>query len=100
MKVKKPFYRLGSADTLLELNWEEAVKTFYKELVDAHTTVMLLEHETTIVSDWGFASQAHYHTFMTAQTAIEQGHEVNDPNGKYIESRWVCMMWPYDTKSR
>ena len=61
---------------------------------------MLLEHENIVVSDWGFASEALYNTFMTAQAAVENGYDVDDPNGKYIESRWVCMMWPYDEKGR
>lgn len=100
MTVEKPFYRVASPVGVVDLDGEAAVKGFYQSLIDAGTTVMLLEHENIVVSDWGFASEALYHTFMTSKTAAEAGHEVDDPNGKYIESRMICMMWPYDEKGK
>lgn len=100
MTVEQPFYRVASPLEMVELDGEEAVKSFYQGLIDSGTTVMLLEHENIVVSDWGFASEALYNTFMTADAAVAGGHVVDDPNGKYIESRWLCMMWPYDEKGR
>ena len=37
---------------------------------------------------------------MTAEAATAAGHVVDDPKGKYIESRMICMMWPYDEKGK
>lgn len=100
MTVEDPFYRINSADGLLELHGSEAVQGFYQSLIDSQSTVMLLEHENIIVNDWGFASEALFHSFIPAETAIMNGHEVPDKNANYIESRWVCMMWPYDEAGR
>lgn len=100
MTVEQPFYRVASPQGMVELDGQAAVKGFYQGLVDSGTTVMLLERENIVVSDWGFASEALYNTFMTAETAAASGHEVDDPNGKYIEGRWLCMMWPYDEQGR
>jgi len=100
MTVEKPFYRVASPMGNMELDGETAVKGFYQSLVDTGTTVMLLEQENIVVSDWGFASEALYKTFITADTATAAGHVVDDPKGKYIESRMICMMWPYDDKGR
>ena len=100
MTVENPFYRISSADGVLELDGLEAVKGFYQSLIDKNSTVMLLEHENIIVNDWGFASEALFHSFMPAETAIANGHEVPDINANYVESRWVCMMWPFDEAGR
>ena len=92
---------IGSArQTALELDGLEAVQGFYQSLIDNNSTVMLLEHENIIVNDWGFASEALFHSFIPAETAATNGHEVPDINAKYIESRWVCMMWHFDEAGR
>ncbi|HBW84620.1 MAG TPA: hypothetical protein DEF79_11335 [Gammaproteobacteria bacterium] len=100
MTVEHPFYRITSADGVLELDGIEAVQGFYQSLIDNHSTVMLLEHENIIVNDWGFASEALFRSFIPAETAMANGHDVPDMNANYIESRWVCMMWPYDEAGR
>tara|TARA_R110002074_G_scaffold401345_1_gene599229 strand:+ start:12349 stop:12936 length:588 start_codon:yes stop_codon:yes gene_type:complete len=100
MTVEKPFYRVATPVGIMDLDGETAVKGFYQSLIDSGTTVMLLEEENIIVSDWGFASEALYKIFMTAEAATAAGHVVDDPKGKYIESRMICMMWPYDEKGR
>tara|TARA_R110002110_G_scaffold70800_1_gene189505 strand:- start:35819 stop:36406 length:588 start_codon:yes stop_codon:yes gene_type:complete len=100
MTVEKPFYRVATPVGIMDLDGETAVKGFYQSLIDSGTTVMLLEEENIIVSDWGFASEALYKIFMTAEAATAAGHVVDDPKGKYIESRMICMMWPYDEKGK
>ena len=100
MTVEQPFYRLATPEGTIELDGEEAVKGFYQSLSDTETTVMLLEHESISVSDWGFGSEALYNVYMTGATAAARGHEVSSPDAKYIESVWLCMMWPYDEQGR
>lgn len=100
MTVANPFYRVASADGLTELSGTEEVQDFYRSLIDTGTTVMLLEHENLVVDDNGFASEALYNTFLTAEAAEEAGHDVPDMDAKYIEQRWICMIWPYDEQGR
>tara|TARA_B100000886_G_scaffold311112_1_gene246280 strand:- start:562 stop:987 length:426 start_codon:yes stop_codon:yes gene_type:complete len=101
MTVEDPCYRITSADGVLELHGSEAVQGFYQSLIDSQSTVMLLEHENIIVNDWSFfASEALFHSSIPAETAITNGYEVPDKNANYIESRWVCMMWPCDEVGR
>lgn len=100
MTVANPFYRVSSPDGVEELSGMEEVKEFYRSLIDTGTTVMLLEHEHLVVDDNGFASEALYNTFMTAEAAKEEGHDVPDMDAKYIEQRWLCMTWPYDEQGR
>ena len=52
------------------------------------------------MSDWGFGSEALYNIYMTRATAAARGHEVSSRDAKYIESLWLCMMWPYDEQGR
>ncbi|MDG5493283.1 hypothetical protein [Niveispirillum sp. BGYR6] len=100
LTVEDPFYRVSSPVGVLELRGTEQVQSFYKGLEHAATTVMLLEHEELVVDDWGFASEALYHTFMSGESAIARGLPDADPTKKYIEHRWICMVWPYDDKAR
>ena len=100
MTVERPFYRIASSEGVLELDGAEQVQTFYKGLVASDTTVMVLTDEELVIDDWGFASEALYHTFMTGEQAAARGHTGADPAKKYLEHRWVCMIWPYDTKGR
>ena len=76
MTVEHPFYRNSSADGVLELDGLEAVQGFYQSLIDNNSTVMLLEHENIIVNDWGFASEALFHSFIPGEAAVTNGHEV------------------------
>lgn len=100
MTVEHPFYRVAGPLGTLELDGAEQVQTFYKGLLATDTTVMVLEREELVIDDWGFASEALYNTFMTGEQAIARGNPGADPAKKYIEQRWLCMVWPYDEKGR
>ncbi len=100
MTVEKPFYRVSSEMGVIELDGAEAVQSFYKALIANDSTVMVLEDEQLIIDDWGFASEAIYNTFMTGETARHRGCADADPAKKYIERRWLCMIWPYDERAR
>ncbi len=100
MTVDHPFYRVASPAGLVELDGREQVQGFYKSLVDTDTTVMILDHEELVIDDWGFASEALYNTYLTGEQAIARGTAGAEPGKKYIEQRWVCMIWPYDAEGR
>jgi len=100
MTVERPFYRVAAPTGVVELDGTEQVQSFYKGLSETDTTVMILTEEELIIDDWGFASEALYHTFMTGEQAAARGHADADPARKYVEHRRVCMVWPYDEKGR
>ena len=100
MTSPTPFYRIASAEGVMELDGAEAVQTFYRGLEAADATVMILQHESLVIVDNGFASEALYNTFLKGEAAIGRGHAGVDPQGTYIESRWICMYWPYDARGR
>ena len=96
MTVDRPLYLLGGTQ---KVEGPE-VPALYRSLVDTGTNVMILEPETLIVGDWGFASEALFHTYMTGEAAARRGHGDVDPAKKYVASSWICMMWPYDDTAR
>ena len=96
MAVDRPLYRIGGIQRVEG----PQVHALYQSLVDDGTNVMILEPETLIVDDWGFSSEALFHTYMTGDAARRRGHEDADPAKKYISSNWICMMWPYDENAR
>jgi hypothetical protein len=96
MTVDRPLYTI-SGTTKVE---GPDVVAMYKGLVDAGTSIMILEPETLVVGDWGFASEALFHTYLTGKAARERGHAEADPSKKYVASHWICMMWPYDERGR
>jgi hypothetical protein len=100
MTVEHPFYRIASAQGVLELDGAEQVKTFYKGLVASDATVMILDHEELVIDDWGFSSEALYNTYLTGEQALARGNPDAVPGKKYIEKRWLCMTWPYDLQGR
>ncbi|WP_207790070.1 hypothetical protein [Polymorphobacter arshaanensis] len=100
MTVDHPFYRVASPQGLIELDGREQVQSFYKGLVETDTTVMILDHEELVIDDWGFASEALYNTYLTGEQAMARGAAGAQLGKKYIEQRWVCMIWPYDAKGR
>ena len=100
MTVGHPFYRIAETSGLIELDGREQVQTFYKSLVETETTVMILDHEELLIDDWGFSSEALYNTYLTGEQAIARCIAGAEPGKKYIEQRWVCMMWPYDSEGR
>jgi hypothetical protein len=96
MTVDRPLYRLDGA-TRVE---GDEVVAMYKGLVDNGTSIMILDPETLIVGDWGFSSEALFHTYLPGTAARSRGHAEADPAKTYVVSHWICMMWPYDERGR
>jgi hypothetical protein len=78
----------------------DAVKKLYKMLAEDETSVMLVEDEKLAVSDWGFASDSIFNTYVRGQYAPDRGIEVDDPDGCYILRQHFAMIWRYDDRAR
>lgn len=78
----------------------EQVKAIYQQLAVDDETVMILDEEVLLVSDWGFASEAFFNTYMRGKNLIEKGVEVDDPEGYYYLRQKFAMLWPYDSRGR
>ena len=77
-----------------------AIKSIYKHLADSSGSVMVVENERLMVSDWGFASEALFKSYYRGFTLIEDGIEVPDPDGFYVLQQGYVMLWNYDDKAR
>jgi hypothetical protein len=73
----------------------DEVKGFYKTLADQGATVILVEDEQLMVSDWGLASESWFSTY-------QRGSELTgrDPDGYYVTRQRLAMMWPFDARGR
>ena len=78
----------------------EAVQKIYKHLAESSGAVMVVEDERLMVSDWGFASEALFNTYYRGHTLIEDGIEVDSPEGYYILKQRYVLLWPYDDRGR
>ena len=104
MTVEEPEYFIYGgfhASGVVHLKGETAVKNHYKSMVDRKVTVIMLEQERVAVADWGFASEAIFHTFKPGRECMNSfGAEIDDPEAVFLESRSVCMAWRYDGHGR
>jgi hypothetical protein len=104
MTVEEPEYFIYggfNASGVVHLKGHDAVKNHYKSMVDRKVTVMMLEHEKVAVADWGFASEALFHSFKPGRECLNSyGAEIDDAEAIFLESRWVCMAWRYDERGR
>ena len=105
MTVEHPVYYVNGGGMSLTLDGLDQVQSFYQGLERTQTTVMVLEDEVIAVADWGFASEAMFHTYVTGAAAAasfargEGGFDA-DPDRFYISRRRLAMIWPYDERGR
>jgi hypothetical protein len=95
MTVEHPVYRLNADGKSITLDGYEQVSRFYSSLEHKATTVMVLEDEQIAVADWGFASEAWFHTYTPARF-VPGG----DPDKFYLRRQLVAIHWPYDRRGR
>lgn len=79
---------------------KDQVKAIYRQLAEDDETVMILDDEILMVSDWGLASEAYFNTYIRGRNLIGKGIEVDDPEGYYVMRQKFAMMWPYDERGR
>ena len=98
MTVEHPRYYLNVNGMSVTLDGREEVLTFYSTLEEREATVMVVENEQLAVSDWGFASEAWFNSFMPG-SLVPAGWDA-DPDKLYILRQYLCMHWPYDEQGR
>ena len=96
LTVERPNYIFAAPKKLYQLDSLDAVKWFYNSLSTAGSSVRLLKNEEIYLTDKGFMSEAKYQIYMRGDTARLYGHDVNDDDGFYIESRWSIVNWQFD----
>lgn len=99
--VEEPIYELNLTgyDGVVARGKDE-VRAVYRQLAEDDQTVMILDDEVLMVSDWGLASEAFFNTYIRGRNLIEKGVEVDDPQGYYVMRQKFAMMWPYDERGR
>lgn len=101
MTVEQPLYSLditGWEGVVLE--GAEAVKELYGKMAEDVNTVIVLEDEQLMVSDWGFASEATFNTYLRGRHLLARGIDADDPEGYYNLRQRFAMIWPYDDRGR
>jgi hypothetical protein len=99
MTVPDPHYRLYFAGVSANLRGREACTEFYKTLISGGMQVFWGEGEEIVVSDRGFASQAHSHQYLTGTVLRAMGEDV-DASRLYIKHFDIMMFWRYDGHGR
>lgn len=79
---------------------KDAVKAVYRQLAEDDETVMILDDEVLMISDWGLASEAYFNTYIRGHNLREKGVPVEDLDGYYYLRQKFAMMWPYDRRGR
>jgi len=77
-----------------------AVKAIYRHLAESSGSVMVVEDERLMVSDWGFASEAMFHSYYRGYTLIGDDIPVDKPDGYYVVTQKYVMLWPFDERGR
>jgi len=77
-----------------------AVHAIYKHLAESSGSVMVVEEERLMISDWGFASEALFNSYYRGHTLISDGIKVEKPDGYYVAKQRYVMLWPYDSLGR
>lgn len=95
MTVAEPVYTFDVTGLEgVKLTGDE-VKGFYKTLADQGATVILVEDEQLMVSDWGLASESWFNTYQRGSALTGR-----DPDGYYVTRQRLAMMWPFDSRGR
>ncbi|BBC38507.1 hypothetical protein SGFS_098010 [Streptomyces graminofaciens] len=98
MTVEHPVYYVNVNGMSLTLEGEEAILGLYSSLEEREATVMVVEDERFMVSDWGFASESYFNAFMPG-TLVPPSWDA-DPDKLYILRQFFSMIWPYDESGR
>jgi len=99
--VEEPVYEFNiSGYEGVIAHGREAVMAVYRQLAEDDETVMILDDEVLMVSDWGLASEAFFNTYARGRNLQAKGLPVDDPDGFYYLRQKFAMMWPYDERGR
>lgn len=100
MTVENPVYHLNITGLEGVKREGDEVREVYKQLAETATTVIAVEDERLMVSDWGFCSDSMFNTYQRGWDLEALGIEGNDPDGYYILRQNYAMIWPFDERGR
>ena len=94
--VEHPVYKTNMHGEVTVHDGADAVGRFYESINDG---VFAEINERLAVNDWGFGSYSDVVEFVSAETARERGHEVDDPDATYTLTIPQVMFWLYDERA-
>ncbi|MFI9388485.1 hypothetical protein [Kutzneria sp. NPDC052558] len=98
MTVEHPVYLFNGPVACLRLEGTEEILGYYSSLQQRQATVMVIADEKLAVADWGFASEAVFHSYMPGSCV--PAWMTADPDKLYIYRQATAMVWPYDDRGR
>jgi hypothetical protein len=96
MTCEHPVYRISTPLGYRVYDGMDAVRNqFYAPIAAAGMTVQTKEQEHIAVADWGFSQEQFVHQHLSGRAAAAKGHDIDDPDGLYIEDHWTSMYFIY-----
>lgn len=96
MTVEHPHYRVNLGGETLVLDGKDAVGEFYEGLkASGLMSTFGPIREQFMVADWGLASHGLWGHQIPGSVAIEQGHDVDDPDAFYSVTVLQATIWHY-----
>jgi len=96
MMVGHPVYRLTEGPRTLVLDGKQAVRRWYRRLVDSGANVMWATDEQYAVADWGFAAEMTLHHVMPGAVLAAGGTDIDDLAATHLVKQTVAFHWPYE----
>jgi hypothetical protein len=102
MTVEHPVYRICTPQTGYRVyeGMDQVRNEFYAPLVQRGQTVQTKEQEHIAVNDWGFSQEQFVHQHLRGRAAMAKGHDIDDPDGYYVEDHWTSMYFIYNEQAR
>lgn len=91
--VDHPVYKTNMMGEITVYDGAEAVGGFYDSILDG---VFAEINEKLAVNDWGFGSYSDVVEFVSADTARQRGHAIDDQDATYTLTVPQAMFWLYD----
>jgi hypothetical protein len=82
VEVPEYYFNMSFMDGVRAVGDE--VRAIYQSLAETQTTVMLVEDERLMVSDWGFASDSYFSTYQRGRDLLARGFTGYEPDGYYV----------------
>jgi hypothetical protein len=99
MTVEHPVYRFDFYGQKLTLDGREQVEAVYREWTETDQCVFYAEFEELAIGDTMIVSRSRLHQQTLGAALVEMGIDAN-PEGMYLASTRIAMIWPYDSRCR
>lgn len=101
MMVEHPVYILSSIHGRRVYDgWDVVRNDFYGAMERGGATLFRKEQEHVAVADWGFSNEQLIHHYIPGPEAKRRGHDIDDLDATYVESRWSSQHWHFTSDAR